>query len=112
MTPEGWAALGGILVGVAALVGVFRVKRSAKTVTTEIVDKGVLAQFNKLHERIGALEILVAQQKISLDAAHKDLREMRQLEEWLQAQVHDRDKQLEIARNRIRTLEGLLADRR
>lgn len=90
----------------------FVIKRSNDRSRSEVVDADVLAQFATLFERIGKLEALVAQQQISLDNAYTEIREMKRLEEYLNAKVHERDKQiadlkdqLVKARERIRHLE-------
>lgn len=90
----------------------FVIKRSNDRSRSEVVDADVLAQFATLFERIGKLEALVAQQQISLDNAYTEIREMKRLEEYLNAKVHERDKQISDlkdqlvkARERIRHLE-------
>lgn len=110
-----WDDLAALLVGVSALIAVFRVKRSHRLVREEKVDADVLSQFNKLHERIGALEVLVRQQTFDIDKAHADLREMRKLEAMLKAEVDARESRIKgleaslgHARRRIRHLETIL----
>ena len=110
-----WDDVAALLVGVSALIAVFRVKRSHRLVREEKVDADVLSQFNKLHERIGALEVLVRQQTFDIDKAHADLREMRKLEAMLKAEVDARESRIKgleaslgHARRRIRHLETIL----
>lgn len=85
-----------LLLAIGAVVGVFvtRRSRSEETIKSEVVDAGVLEQFRQLFEKIGALEVQVAAQKISLDMAHTEIREMRKLEEYLQATIHQRESQI------------------
>jgi len=103
-----------LILAIGAVVGVFvtRRSRSEETIKSEVIDAGVLEQFRQLFEKIGALEVQVAAQKISLDMAHTEIREMRKLEEYLQATIHQREnqigelkKELASARARIDHLE-------
>lgn len=116
-----WDDLLALLLAIGAVVGVFATKKTRST--NEVVDGDVLDQFRQLFEKIGQLEVKVAQQAISLDRAHTEIREMRKLEEFLQAKIHERERaivelkarhdkevrslrtQLDAARKRITHLE-------
>ena len=85
-----------LVIGVSAAVAVFRVRRSKKQVQsyTEIVDAGVLQQFRELTDRISKLERNLEKAQTSLDQALVEIQELHKLEEFLQAKLHEREKEL------------------
>lgn len=92
----------------------FVVRRSNNRSRDEVVDGDVLTQFGALFERIGKLEALVGEYRVDLDRAYGEIRELKKLEEYLNAKVYDREKRiaalesaLEEAKKRIAHLEDV-----
>jgi len=85
-----------LVLALIAVAGVFitRKTQSETRATTETIDGDVLSQFRQLFEKITTLEAEVAAQRVSLEQARAEIKEMRKLEEFLQAKVHEREQQL------------------
>jgi uncharacterized coiled-coil DUF342 family protein len=113
-----WTALG---IALTAAGGVLRAlvvqKTRAETqetimTRTAVVDAPVLAQFRELFDRITALEKNLAETRIELKQALIAIDEMKKIEEFLEAKVHEREKailglrkELAAAQLRIKHLE-------
>lgn len=91
------------LLGVAAvIVGYFVVKKTATRSdekikaheVTEVVDGSVLGRFAELMERITALEKDLAETRVDLRLALDQIGELRKLEEYLQAKLHEKDAEI------------------
>jgi chromosome segregation ATPase len=97
-----------------AIGGAFVTKRTiTKNQTHEVietVDDSVLGRFEELFERIGKLEKSLDAAKEDLAKALFEIGELRRLEEYLQGKLHDRDKELAEARERILWLEQIIKD--
>ena len=78
----------------AALISVFWTRRTKTSSYVEQVDAGVLEQFRELFERIGKLERDLEKAQTSLDQALIEIQELHKLEEFLQAKLHEREKEL------------------
>jgi len=78
----------------AALISVFWTRRTKTSSYVEQVDAGVLEQFRELFERIGKLERNLEKAQVSLDTALVEIQELHKLEEFLQAKLHEREKEL------------------
>lgn len=103
-----------LIVGLIAVYLWYRLKRLPERRRVETVDSGVLEQFRQLFTRIATLEVKLSNAEASLETAICEIKEMRKLEEFLQAKVHDRDKQIQaltnqlaLARARIQHLEDV-----
>ena len=108
-----------LLVAITALIGLF-VWRKSRTESRsdshnveETVDDSVLGRFQELLERITRLELDLAETKISLQKALLELKELRKLEEYLQAKLHEKDAEIIKLRdeksNNEREIRGLKA---
>lgn len=115
-----WDDLLALAAALTALAGIFVVRKTnVKSTTrsrelTESVDAGVLAQFKDLFERITLLESDLKAARITIDELKAEVIDMRKIEEFLQAKVHERDKEigglraeLTLARERIAHLEAV-----
>lgn len=89
-----------LMLAITGLVALFVTRRtSAKTQTTtktktETVDADVLGKFTELFNRITKLESELAETRIELGQALKEIGEMRKLEEFLQARLHEKDAEI------------------
>lgn len=117
-----------LLVAIAAILTAVGIKRSvtkskseskAEThAVSEVVDDSVLAQFKELYEKITALELsldrtnkTLAETQDQLKEALRELGELRKLEEYLQARLHEKDTEILKLRdeksNNEREIKGL-----
>ena len=94
----------------AALVTKRTITKNSSHEVIETVDDSVLGRFEELFERIGRLERDLADAKEDLAQALFEIKELRRLEEYLQGKLHDRDKELAEARDRILWLEKIIKD--
>ena len=111
--------IGAILLGLAALTALFRTSRtstrSRQINRTEKVDADLIKQFRELTDRITALELDLKETRGGLSEAMQEIKELRKLEEYLEAQIHEKDKQIKsliakltAARKRISHLEDII----
>ena len=90
---EGVVAL---LIAIGGTIGVFVTQRSSirSRILTEMVDAGVLRQFLALTERIAALESDLKLTRADLARALEEIKDMKKIETFLEAKVHERDSQI------------------
>ena len=65
---------------------------------TEVVDADVLTQFTELIRRIDNLERDLDEARKELDQAIAEIHQLRQLETYLEAKVHEREKEVRLLR--------------
>lgn len=88
-----------LTIAATALIALFVTKRSSTRTTTatashaveEVVDDSVLGRFQELLDRITKLEVDLAAAKKDLAEALREIKELRRLEEYLQAKLHEKD---------------------
>jgi len=113
-----WTALGVALTAVAGMIKALVTQRTQTSnqetimTRTAVVDAPVLAQFRELFDRITALEKDLGEARIELKQALLAIDEMKKIEEFLEAKVHEREKsigalriELAAAKLRIKHLE-------
>lgn len=107
-----WDDAVAMLVAVTALVALFVTRKSRTRTLSEKVDEGVLIQFRELFDRLVRVETDLKAAKLTIDQLREEIGQMRKVEEFLEAKVHEREKQiaslkaaLQSARNRIEHLE-------
>ena len=107
-----WLAAASLTTAAAALLKVFWPSKShnASHSVSEVVDDSVLGRFEELFDRIGILEIDLAEAKRDLAMALVEIRELRKLEEYLQARLHEKDAEVRSLRaNKFRNEEQIKA---
>lgn len=122
-----WLDAATIATAAAAVVALFVTKRTREQVTSdsesriysEAVDSTVLGQFQELMSRLTELEIQLATTNIRLAAteerlaaAQLEITELRKLEEFLQARLHEKDKEVSLLVETRATLRSELAQAR
>lgn len=118
-----WLDAATIATAVAAVVALFITKRTREQISsdaeshsvTEAVDSTVLGQFQELMTRLSALEIELATTNLRLEsteralaAAQTEITELRKLEEYLQARLHEKDAEVRILAERRAALSEQL----
>ena len=97
-----WVEVAALVTGGAAALKVFwpttqknrTISASAAHTVTELLDDSVLARFEELFLRIGLLETDLADAKRDLAVALVEIRELRKLEEYLQARLHEKNSEI------------------
>lgn len=102
-----WDDLLALVIATTALIALFVTKKSKSLAVTsavtrgEMVDAGVLAQFRELFDRLVQVEADLKAAKLTIDQLRQEIGQMRKVEEFLEAKVHEREKQIDSLKNEL-----------
>lgn len=102
MTPLDWPSIAALIAAFAAMTKVFWPKKiiTQTSITNETVDATVLGKFAELFTRIGTLEVDLKSTQVQLTEALAEIAQLRKLEEYLQARLHEKDGEIQSLRDK------------